>query len=290
MKKLSILFLLIGAISLNAQHRFDGIQINANIPEGWRTVSEDYGLIILGHNSIAGAIIIAEHGYSNEAEVRQNLAEGLQEEGVMLAPELQTKKLSNGTYSTTYAGYADGQMVKAPLRLGLSKKWQTGGIMVLALVRKDLYNESYDRLLEQIMSSLSYRSFASTAKSAEWKEYLNGSKLKSRSSYDTNTSSFDSYAGAGSSSSTSIHFCSNGQFLAQFYSSSYFGGTGVSGDVSESESESKGLWSVFTVKEQVVIRLLYENGEIEYYPVVYDNGYIISNDSKFTKDVSNVCR
>lgn len=290
MKKLTILFILLGAISLNAQHRFDGIQINANLPDGWRAVSEDYGLIILGHNSIAGAIIIAEHGYASESEVRQNLAEGLQEEGVMLAPEKETRKLSNGTYATTYAGYAEGQMVKAPVRLGLSKKWQTGGVMVLALVRQDLYNESYDRLLEQIMGSISYRAFASTAKSTEWKEYLNGSKLQSRSSYNTTTSGLDSYAGAGYSSSTSIHFCSNGQFLTQFSNSSYYGGTGVDGDVSSSNSDNKGLWSVFTVREQVVVRLLYENGEIEYYPVVYDNGYIISNDSKFTKDVSDVCR
>ncbi|MEL6256527.1 MAG: hypothetical protein AAFR87_31280 [Bacteroidota bacterium] len=290
MKKSLILFLLLGAISLNAQHRFDGIQINANIPDGWRTVSEDYGLIILGHNSIAGAIIIAEHGYKNEAEIKQNLAEGLQEEGVMLSAETQARKLSNGTYATTYAGYAEGQMVKAPVRLGLSNTWHTGGVMVLALVRKDLYNGSYDRLLEQIIGSVSYRSFASTAKSAEWKEYLGGSKLQSRSGYNTSTSSFDSYAGAGYSSSTSIHFCSNGQFLVQSSSSSYFGGSGVDGDVSSSDSESQGLWSVFSVREQVVVRLLYENGDIEYYPVVYDNGYIISNNSKFTKDDSNVCR
>ena len=64
----------------------------------------------------------------------------------------------------------------------------------------------------------------------------------------------------------------------------------MDGDVSSSNSDNRGLWSVFTVREQVVVRLLYENGEIEYYQVVYDNGYIISNDSKFTKDVSDVCR
>jgi len=217
-------------------------------------------------------------------------AEGIQEDGVMLAAEGVPQKQADGTYKGMLTGFAEGQQVQAPIAVSRSTTWNAGGVMVAALVRKDLYNESYDKLVHTIMNSLHYKDFTSNAQSKEWKTYLNGSKLQSRSSYNTSTNGSDSYVGAGSSSSTNIHFCSTGQFAAEFSSSSYYGGTGVSGDVSSDNTQYSGNWAVLSIQNQVVIRLVHTNGEIEYYPVRHEGGYIISNDSKFTKDDSNYCR
>lgn len=286
---LSILICLV-SLSSFAQTHFQGIQVSANLPAGWKTVQEDYGMIILGHNSTAGMILLVEHGYSSDASILQNIAEGIQEEGVMLAAEGVPQKQTDGTYKGMLVGYADGQQVKAPIRVSRSKTWNAGGVMVAALVRKDLYTESYDKLVNTIMSSLRYKNFTGNAQSKEWKTYLNGSKLQSRSSYDTSSNGSDSYVGVGSSSSMVIHFCSSGQFAAEFSSSSYYGGTGISGDVSSNNTQYSGNWAVLSIKNQVVIRLVHTEGEIEYYPVRHEGGYIYSKDSKYTKDDSNYCR
>ncbi|MEM6806255.1 MAG: hypothetical protein AAF696_32955, partial [Bacteroidota bacterium] len=149
---------------------------------------------------------------------------------------------------------------------------------------------SYDQLVNQIINTTKYLSFNSSADAREWKTYLNGSKLQERGGYNTSSSSFDSYASAGYESSIYMHLCSNGQFLLQQYSASYFGGTDVGGDVSSGTTESRGKWAVMSIAEQIVVRVVYENGEIEYYPVKREGGYIYSGDSRFTKDVSDVCR
>jgi len=290
MKVILSLFFCISCLTGLAQTHFQGIQISVDLPAGWKTVQEDYGLVILGHTTTPGMILLVEHGYNSEAGILQSISEGIQDEGVILAAEGRPEKLSNGTYAASLSGYAEGQSVKAPLEVGLSKGWNTGGVMVAALVREDLYNKSYDKLVHDLMNSVRYKPFASNTRAKEWLAYLLGSKLKSRSAYDTNTSSFDSYASAGSSSSTTIHLCPNGQFLIQEYSSSYYGGTGVSGDVSRSNTETSGLWSVLSIQNQILIRMVFEEGEIEYYPIRRENGYIISNDSRYTKDVSELCR
>ena len=80
-----ILLLFMIPFSLFSQINPNGLPISFD-GNGWKLIGDNYGTSILGHETIPGAILVIEHGYSDKQSLKNQLESGYQEEGVELYP------------------------------------------------------------------------------------------------------------------------------------------------------------------------------------------------------------
>ncbi len=87
-----------------------GLQFAA--PEGWVSQQSAEGAI-LGHNTIAGMILVLPHQIKNIQSLHQELAGGLQDEGVSLMISGSLQQIGNNALAGEYSGYIQGEQAKA---------------------------------------------------------------------------------------------------------------------------------------------------------------------------------
>lgn len=81
-------------------------------PAGWVHQQTGEG-VILGHNTIAGMILVIPHMSENMQQMQQEMMQGLQEGGSYLAPSGALENTDQNVLSGDYAGSMDGTQVKA---------------------------------------------------------------------------------------------------------------------------------------------------------------------------------
>jgi hypothetical protein len=292
MKDLKSLFLPLLALCLlswsSAQTKFTGIAMSASVPSGWQIQEENYGQILMSNPNVQGALMFVEHGWYNEQMILQNMQQNIQEEGFQAGLASDVMQLENGNYIALYQGYAGQQEVIIVAVVSQSKLWQIGGVMTLILVTAEQFNDNYQNMAVEVSNTIRYRSFMS--KEAQQKANMfKGRKLIRYSSYYT--SDWANTVSVGSSSKTTINFCSSGKFIFDGYSDFSAGGGAFDGQVSSSNSEGVGLWSLMVVNNYMVIRLVSLAGEVNYMPIesYTDEGYYYINGDKWAIGGSSVC-
>ena len=82
------------------------------LPEGWLH-QKTPDVVIIGHNTIAGRILVIPHMESSAQQVRNNMQQGLAEEDIQLYLVSQLRTIGKGAIGGDYNGYYQGQKVKA---------------------------------------------------------------------------------------------------------------------------------------------------------------------------------
>lgn len=291
--KLTFLFIILSVSTIFGQQQAKGIAITYTLPSGWQVMQEEYGSILLGHKTIPGLILLQEHAYNGREKVLTELAAGINSDGILLQANSGVRQLNNNAYFATYQGQVQGQPTKAAAVTSLSKLWQIGGVMVMTMVRSDLYNNSYETLVTNLANSIQYRPFMDT-QAQQWATLVKGRKLVNIESYSTSTTTNGGYGGensVSSSSRTEVHLCSNGWFSIANQSNSSMSMSGGMGGTDRSKDQNKGLWVLMNIANTPVFRLAFEDGEIEYHAVEdYANDQIYIGGKRFVIAGSNLCQ
>ena len=284
-----ILFILLTALmplSMFSQINPNGLPISFD-GNGWKLIGDNYGTSILGHETIPGAILVIEHGYSDKQSLKNQLESGYQEEGVELYPNGMVQ--NNGDMlSISLNGYVEGNSMKSEVLGFLTNSKNCKGFILMSLTDEYSDNSTHKTHMVNIAKSIRAKSLPNDP---SWSQKLNGQELVYRDSYSTNSSSSDGsfYVGASSNSTEIFSFCSNGSF---YYSNSSYtsaSGSGIDAQSNNANDSDGGIWSALNMGGSVVIKLIYTDGTVIYSPISRDNGYYYFGEQKYTKGPSSYC-
>ena len=122
-------------------------------PEGWKS-QKTAEYIILGHDTVAGAIFVLPHMEAGAQEVRAEMQSGLSDEGVQLFPTGAIEAFGSNAFAGEYAGIFDGQQVKAR-GIGTSSPYG-GGAYIVALTTPDKYGPQLSGAADAIANAMRY--------------------------------------------------------------------------------------------------------------------------------------
>ena len=125
------------------------------VPTGWLYQQTEDG-VILGHNSIAGMILVMPHMASTMQEVRSEMESGMIEEGMELYPSGPLKTLSNTILAGEYQGVFQFQQVRAHC-LGTLSPQGGGGAFIIAMTTPQMYGAALTGPADSIAKSMQYR-------------------------------------------------------------------------------------------------------------------------------------
>ena len=285
MRTFLLVFVTMTAVS---QTKFEGIAIEASLPNGWQVQEENYGQVLLANPNAQAAIMLMEHGWATEQVILQNMQQHIQEEGMQAALASDVMQLDNGDYIALYQGYGNQHEIILVAVVSKSKLWQIGGVMTLVIVPKNKFDDDYQDLAVELSKSIKYRPFMNQL-AQQRATMFKGRKLIRYSSY--HTTDYDNTISVGSRSKTTINFCSNGQFALDGYAEFSAGGGAMDGEVSSNNSAGVGLWSLMIIRDYMVLRLVSNAGEVSYMPIerYTDDGAFYINGDKWVIGGSDVC-
>jgi hypothetical protein len=211
-------------------------------PAGWVHQKTGEGAV-LGHNSIAGMILVLPHMSENMQQMQQELMQGIQEEGNYLMLSGSLNQVSQNILSGDYTGMMDGTQVKAK-GIGVLSPYG-GGAYFIAVSTPDKFGSELVSAAESAARNMQYFK----VEVSDLMRHFAGNWA----SFTTNTSTW-------------ICFCPDGTYSEQ-YEAAYSGQTtdgwgNATGDWNAyGEDKSQGRWTVRGNKEsgQIVVRL--NNGE-----------------------------
>lgn len=240
---LTVLLYMLLALPLPAQNISDPAWgFSFPLPAGWK-VQKDSGGAVLGHDTIAGLIIVFPHGAASLAQMRAEMEEGIAEEGVQLALAGAPQPLAKNALAAECEGWFQGELVKGRTVGAVSPSG--GGAYVIALTTPAMYGRDLAAAAEQIARGMQFPQ----GSSADLVRALSGT-----------------WATMSTHSQTTVTLNPGGQF--SIYSESSYGG-GFSNQYGDStgswgtagSNESRGRWTVNGVRERGVITLVYDTGD-----------------------------
>ncbi len=122
-------------------------------PAGWKHQKSTQGAL-LGHDTVAGMIIVFPHTYNNLQAVQTAMMEGLQEEEITMYPAGQLQQIESGIFSGEYQGMWQGQQARGRGIGTLSP--HGGGAMIVAVTTADKYGDQLSNPALEIAQSMRY--------------------------------------------------------------------------------------------------------------------------------------
>jgi hypothetical protein len=235
------------------------------VPPGWVYQQGPDGAI-LGHNSIAGMIIVMPHMASSFQEVTTQMQAGIMEEGVQLHPDGKLQTIGSSIVAGNYQGMFNGQRVKAKV-LGTFSP-QGGGAYIFALALPNEFSGKLAGAADAIAQGMQYAKVDTSGLMA----HLSGTWV----SYTSNTESYMTLMPNGEYSDNSVSSYS-GEF-SDALSGEQTGSWGLAG-----QDEDRGRWTVRGNKRKGVIYMNAADGS-EYemsYQVHVENGQTYWNEYLF---------
>jgi hypothetical protein len=159
MLRIFIFFLTLSVFMLNADtlsESFWGYSFTN--PDGWN-YQKNSDAAILGHDTVAGLIVVYPHRLEDLAALRQEMLRGLDEDGIYLRLSGELTKTGSG-YSGTYTGMYGGESVKAKGYATLSP--YGGGAIVIALSTPSAYSGELQQAAASVVGSIRYKKESST--------------------------------------------------------------------------------------------------------------------------------
>ncbi len=273
----------------NAQINPNGIPIKFNAGD-WKLVSDDFGMCMLGHDVIAGPILIIEHVNSDIEALKKQLESGYEEEGMQLFPSNSAKVEGNNNVSINYSGNAQGSSIKAKAIGILSNKSYCKGLVILILTETSADDTKQKDAIKKIAQSIEY---IKPTDPQNWKSKLNGQKLVDRESHSSSDSSPDGsfYVSVSKNSSSIYSFCSDGTFRYDYSSSSSSSGSGLDSNMDKDSYSEQGQWVIATINNTPMVKFMYTSGLIEYHEISrHESGHYYLNGSQYTKGPSDYCK
>jgi hypothetical protein len=245
-------------------------------PQGWVSRKNASG-ILLGHNTIAGLILVFPHTSGSLQEMQGLMMQGIQEEGSSLTPVGAMRTVNGNTLVGDYAGIVDGQQVKA-VGYGVLSPYG-GGAFILAMTTPDKMSNGLTGAARQIATSMRY--VRPTAGSSDLVQFF-----------------ADIWVTTSTNTSTQVYLYPDGTW-SDHYEASYSGDFSNSGGNTGSwgaggAQNSRGRWRVSGTRDQGRLILIYPNGEQEvyqyhvheengqkYYSEYYFNGTLFHRHNKY---------
>ncbi len=212
-----------------------------NVPAGWKIKKEAAGAI-LGHDTIAGAILVFPHTAASMQEVQQQMQQGLSEENSELRPEGNIGRIGENGVGGIYQGRYQGQQVKAR-GIGTFSPGG-GGAYILGISTP----EKFSGELAQAADSLARSLEPARVEVSEVMQYFVGTWF----SYTKNTSN-------------EVTLYADGTFSMN-YEASYSGtpdSSGATGWGLARQNRNRGRWTVRGSRTSGVIILKYPDGGTE---------------------------
>jgi len=122
-------------------------------PEGWK-FQKSAETVILGHDTIAGAIFVLPHTAKSLQAVQAEMQSGLTDEGVQLLPTGAIQPLGNNAVAGEYAGIFNGEQVKAR-GIGTFSPYG-GGAYIVAVSTPDKYSPQLSGAADAIAKGMQY--------------------------------------------------------------------------------------------------------------------------------------
>ncbi len=245
-------------------------------PQGWVSQKNASG-IILGHNTVAGMILVFPHTSTSMQQMQGLMMQGIQEEGSSLMPAGAMRPVNNNTLKGDYSGVVSGQQVKA-VGYGVLSPYG-GGAFILAMSTPDKMSNALTGAAQQIATTMRY--VRPTSGSSDLVQFFSGVWV---------TSSTNTY--------TKVYLYPDGTW-SDHYEASYSGDFSNSGGNTGSwgaggAQNSRGRWRVSGNRDQGQLLLIYPNGEQEayqyqvhvengqkYYSEYYFNGTLFHRQNKY---------
>lgn len=287
MNRFIIIFALLAfTFSNHSQNNPLGIPIQFN-SGSWKLINDDYGICILGHDLLSGPIFITEHGHETMSELQKAFASGYTDEEMSLYVT-STPVVDGNQISSSLTGSANGAAIKGEAIGLLNNSGYCKGVIIMTVTLESENNKKQKEAINSIAKSITY---TKPKESEAWTQKLGGFKLVSRDSYSTNTSSPDGsyYVGGNSSSSSTIVFCSNRSFSSSNSSYSTISGTGLDGNLNQSNDSDGGTWSAIEIGANNVVKMIYADGTVLYHPISREDGFYYMAGDKYTKGPSDYC-
>ncbi|NOY08332.1 MAG: hypothetical protein GXP33_05785 [Spirochaetes bacterium] len=233
------------------------------VPSGW-VYKKTEGGMVLGHNSIAGMIIVFPHMLKNLQQVQQEMQRGIKEEGMQLFLSGRLMPLSSNAFAGDYQGYTNNQQVKARC-IGTASPYG-GGAFIIALTVPEQYGRRLSNPADSIAISMRYlKSDVSGLAgyfSGTWKHWSKYGEIRVTLAPDGNYNYYDE-------SSYSGNFTEGGEQT---------GAWGLAG-----QNEEKGVWTVRGTRQRGTLVITYQDGSQDFieYRVHEKNGEIYWNEYYF---------
>ena len=212
------------------------------VPAGWKVHQEAAGAL-LGHDTIAGLIMVLPHSAGSLAQVREEMLQGLVEQSVELMVVGQLDQVLKNVIGGACEGFVDGRQAKGRVFGVVSP--QGGGAYVIAVSTPEAYRKELALVADQIAKGMQFPK----VDSSDLVRALAGTWV----TMTTNTE-------------TRVTLAANGQF--SLYSESSYGGSftdsgggNAGGWGTAGNREYRGRWMVRGTRQQGVITLVYESGE-----------------------------
>ncbi|MGB2906331.1 MAG: hypothetical protein WBB73_04480 [Candidatus Aminicenantaceae bacterium] len=213
-------------------------------PVGWKFQQNQQGAV-LGHDTIAGMIVVMPHLAASQNEVEASLRQGLVEEGTQLRLMGNLQAIGNGAWAGEYQGVYQGQQAKAR---GIGTYSSSGGgAFIIALTTPEMYGADLTGAAETLARNLQYFKVDVTELSSHF---------------------VGMWAHATANTLTNFELFADGTFTSTYeagYSGKFqndlghqTGNWGVAG-----QEGNRGRWTIRGTKEQGALILTWPNGEQE---------------------------
>jgi hypothetical protein len=231
-------------------------------PAGWKMKMDSNGAL-LGHDTIAGMIIVFPHSAASMAELRTQMLQGLNEQAFQLGVAGEPKPLGKNALAAECQGYASGQEVRGRTIGALSP--YGGGAIVIAISTPQGYGRDLAAAAEKIVQSMQFPKTDAAAVA----RVLAGSwsAVSSQSQFTLSPDGrFSEYSESTSS----------GNFRDQYGNDTGNWGTG-------SANQGAGTWSARGTREKGSILFVYSSGKRASYEyrVHVENGKVYWNEYYF---------
>ena len=122
-------------------------------PAGWKSQKNAQG-VLLGHDAIAGMIVVFQHREANMQTIQSQMQIGLTDEGVQLNLAGALQQIGNNAVGGDYTGVYNGQQAKAR-GIGTLSPYG-GGVYILAITTPDKYTSEIIRAADAVATGMEY--------------------------------------------------------------------------------------------------------------------------------------
>jgi hypothetical protein len=235
-----------------------------NLPAGWK-IQKDSNGALLGHDRIAGLIMVFPHTAASLTDLRSQLLQGLNEQAFQLQINGDLKQLGKNALSGECRGYANGQEVMGRTIGALSP--YGGGAIVIAITTPQAYGRELADAAEKVVQGMKFpktdTAGIARALAGSWRSV----SANSQSQFTLGTD------GRFSEYSESTH---SGSFSDQYGNDT--GNWGAGGT-----QQAAGTWSARGTREKGSIQFIYNDGRRSSYEysVHVENGKVYWNEYYF---------
>ncbi len=233
-------------------------------PPGWKMQKNADGAI-LGHDKIAGLIMVFPHSAGSLADLRDQMLQGLNEEGIQLGIVGAPKALGKNSLWADCQGYANGQEVKGRTIGALSP--YGGGAIVIAITTPQAYSKELAAAADKIVQGMQFPKTDTAAVARALAGSWSSVSANSQSQFTLGTDGrFSEYSESTYSGSSSDQYGND------------TGGWGAGGS-----QQAAGTWSARGTKEKGSILFIYNDGKRSSYEysVHVENGKVYWNEYYF---------